>query len=276
MKLSILTATVIIVIIAMKKIEKEADDKEKIQSLADDLKKANRRLKKLDEQKSEFVSIASHQLRAPIASLKGYSSMILEGSYGPISTKVMEVVNRLFQSSQSLALIVDDFLNLSRIERGKIEFAFEKGNLREILEQIIEEIKPRAKIKKIKITKEIKEKNYISNLDVGKIKQAISNILDNSLKYTKEGSIDIKLSKTEGGKILLMIRDTGIGLSKDKTTELFKKFSRLDNANDANIQGTGLGLFLAKTIVEAHKGKIWAESEGEGKGSTFFIELNEV
>ncbi len=272
----ILISVAMLSYLIIKSVYKEIATREKIEKLAEDLKIANKRLIKLDKQKSEFVSIASHQLRAPIASLKGYSSMIMEGSYGPVSTKVMDVINRLFQSSQSLALIIDDFLNLSRIERGRIEFSFDEGNLKDIVEQAITEIKPRIEEKKIKLTKEIIGKDYKSNMDIGKIKQVITNLLDNSLKYTPKGSIDIKLSKTDDNKILLMIRDTGIGLPKDKTSQLFEKFKRLDNANDANISGTGLGLFLAKTIIEAHKGKIWAESEGEGLGSTFFVELKGV
>ncbi|MBU1558057.1 hypothetical protein KKC45_03785, partial [Patescibacteria group bacterium] len=272
-KTLIIISVVFLSYLIIKSVYKDIQDRKQIEKLATDLKEANTQLKKMDKQKSEFVSIASHQLRAPIASLKGYSSMIMEGSYGPVSADVMKVAERLFQSSQSLSVIVDDFLNLSRIERGKIDFSFEKGNLREILEQALNEIKPSAENKKIKIIEEILDKNYIIKMDSGKIKQAISNILDNSLKYTEKGSVEIKLSKTDDGKALLMIRDTGIGLPKKEIPELFKKFSRLDNANNANIKGTGLGLFLAKTIIEAHHGKIWAESEGRGKGSTFFIEL---
>jgi len=264
---------IIFVILLNRGLYKEQKSKNKIEKLAKKLKIANTRLKKISKQKSEFVSIASHQLRTPIASLKGYTSMILEGSYGPTSPKILDVINKLFKSSQSLSLIIDDFLNLSRIERGKIVFNFTETNLKDLVEQVITEVKPRAEEKHLKILKEIKDKKYIINVDSEKIKQVILNIIDNSIKYTPEGSIEIKLSQTSN-LVRIMVRDTGIGLPKDKIGELFQKFKRLDNANDTNIKGTGLGLFLAKTIVEAHKGKIWAESEGRGKGSTFFVELN--
>jgi len=119
---------VIFVVLLNRSIFKEIQAKRKIELLAEELEKANIRLKKLDQQKSDFVSVASHQLRAPIASIKGYSSMVMEGSYGPTSEKISEIIKRIFQSSSNLAFIVDDFLNLSRIERGKIEFNFVKAD----------------------------------------------------------------------------------------------------------------------------------------------------
>ncbi len=255
------------------KIIKEADDKDRIKQLAEDLKKANKRLKKLDKQKSEFVSIASHQLRAPIASLKGYSSMILEGSFGKAPKQINDVVGKIFQSSQSLAIIIDDFLNLSRIERGKIEFAFSKKDIKPIIESIVSEAKPRAGDKNLSISLSItKAKDFIANVDAEKIRQVCSNIIDNSIKYTHKGSIKVDLSRTENN-ILIKITDTGIGIPKEDINELFKKFKRLDNANGESVQGTGLGLYLAKEIVQAHKGEIWVESKGKNKGSTFFVQI---
>ena len=254
---------------------KEIETREKIEKLADDLKTANTRLRKLDKQKSEFISLASHQLRAPITSLKGYSSMILEGSYGQISIGIREVVEKLFQSSKTLSLIIDDFLNLSRIERGKIEFHFSNKNVKEIISEVIDEMKPNIQEKNLELYVKIAKENYLSNIDGEKIKQVIRNLLDNSTKYTIKGSISISLSKSKN-KILLKISDTGIGIPQENCSNLFKKFCRLKNANDADIHGTGLGLYLAKEIIEAHDGKIWAKSEGENKGTTFFVELNSV
>jgi len=271
-----LISFVIIVIISfllINRIIREADDKEKIKELANDLKKVNKRLKKLDKQKSEFVSIASHQLRTPIASLKGYSSMILEGTYGPVSKQVGEVVGRLFQSSQSLAMIIDDFLNLSRIERGKIEYTFSTKDVKPVLKQVINEITPRVEQKGLAISFSVtKAKKFIANIDAEKIHQVFSNIIDNSIKYTPTGSIKVELSKIENN-ILIKITDTGIGIPKGSEEDLFKKFKRLGNANGESVKGTGLGLYLAKEIINAHMGKIWAESKGKGKGSTFFIEI---
>ncbi len=254
---------------------KEVETREKIEKLAEDLKTANARLKKMDKQKSEFISIASHQLRGPVTSLKGYSSMILDGSYGPTSEKINNAIKRLFQSSQNLALIIDDFLNLSRIERGKIEYCFAPTDLKTIIESATEEIANTAQTKGLKLNLKINKGTYEANLDGEKIKQIISNLIDNAIKYTIKGSVNIELSR-DNKKFLLKVSDTGIGFPKDSLSKLFKKFGRLDNANDANIKGTGLGLYLAKEIIKAHKGKIWAESKGENKGSTFFVELKAI
>ena len=226
----------------------------------------------MDKQKTEFISIASHQLRAPIASLKGYPSMILEGSYGPIPEKVSDVVRRIYQSSQSLAVIIDDFLNLSRIERGKIEFSFEIGDMRNVIKEAFDTTRPTAKEKGLALHLELPDEKCEINMDSDKIKQMCINIINNSIKYTPKGSVSVTLIK-KGRKAILRVSDTGIGIPKKEMPNLFKKFHRLSNANGANIKGTGLGLYLAKEIVKAHKGKIWCDSEGEGKGSSFFVEL---
>ncbi|AKM84297.1 TPA: hypothetical protein DCZ46_03050 [Candidatus Campbellbacteria bacterium] len=251
---------------------KELEAKRQIEELAENLKDANVQLKKMDKQKSEFINLASHQLRGPVASLKGYSSMILEGSYGPISKKIEDVVTRLSQSSNALALIIDDFLNLSRIERGKIEFNFTEGNLKEVVDSAVEELKQKALDKKLKMTFTAKKGNYTLNMDSEKVRQIVSNLIDNSIKYTPKGSIKVKLSQ-ENEEMLLEVTDTGIGVPPQDMDKLFKKFSRLANANEENIQGTGLGLYLAKEVMNAHNGKIWIESEGQDKGSSFFVEF---
>lgn len=268
----LLLVVTIVGILLIRSVIKEVETREKIEKLAEELKHANVRLKKLDKQKSEFVSMASHQLRAPIASLKGYSSMILEGSYGPVSSKVKEVVARLFTSSDSLAFIINDFLNLSRIERGKIEYSFSKNNVETLLETAVNQVKPSAKENGLKLSLFVNTGNYEAIVDGEKLNQTFLNIINNSIKYTPKGSIDVKLS-TKEKKIFIEISDTGIGIAKEDLSKLFKKFARLDHANSVNVKGTGLGLFLAKEIITAHKGKVWVESEGEGKGSTFFIEL---
>lgn len=259
-------------ILLVRSVIKEVEIREQIEKLAEELKDANEQLKKMDKQKSEFINLASHQLRGPVASLKGYSSMILEGSYGPISKKIEGVVTRLSQSSNALALIIDDFLNLSRIERGKIEFNFTEGNLKEVVDSAVEELKQKALDKKLKLTFTAKKGNYILNMDAEKVRQIVSNLIDNSIKYTPKGSIKVHLSE-DAGKVLLEVTDTGIGVPPQDMDKLFKKFSRLANANEENIQGTGLGLYLAKEVMNAHNGKIWIESEGQDKGSSFFVEF---
>lgn len=293
---------------------REVEQREKIEKLALDLQKANERLKELDKQKSEFVSFATHQLRAPLTAMKGYASLILDGDMGELSTEVKDAVARIFESTKTLATIVDDYLNISRIELGTVKYSFEEVDLAELVGEVIAELKPNIEKSKLAFSfLADPNKKFMIRADKDKFKQIITNLIDNSMKYTPSGSVTVSLTKTKGeeisgntntetnteegndqaidtartrktdtdsnvknvNKILFSIKDTGIGIRSDIMPKLFAKFSRADNANKQNIHGTGLGLYVAKEIVSAHKGRIWAESAGEGKGSAFFVELEE-
>ncbi len=240
----------------------------------EELASANIRLKELDQQKSEFVSLASHQLRSPLSSIKGYASMLREGDYGALSEDMKKPVSAIEESSKSLATMVDDFLNVSRIEQGTMKFDFTDFDLKKLAEDVVYEQKPTAEKAGLKLSFVAEpNKTFMITADLVKIKQVITNFLDNSIKYTPKGSIDVSISKHEDNKILIKITDTGIGISAETLPKLFSKFTRASDANKTNIHGTGLGLYVAKQMVEAHKGRAWAESAGEGKGSTFYIEL---
>ena len=236
------------------------------------LKEANDKLKELDKQKTEFVSIASHQLRSPLTAIKGYSSLILEGSFGPISDKVKEAVDVVFQSSQKLVLVIEDFLDITRIELGKMKYEMNKVDLQEIVSQVVNELRHSVESHDLELKYKPDTKKYWILGDKGKISQVVGNMIDNAMKYTKEGTISVLVSN-EKGNIRLMVKDTGVGIPPDIISKLFQKFARAKDASKVNITGTGLGLFVAKQIVDAHKGKIWAESEGLGKGSTFIVEF---
>ncbi|PIT96742.1 hypothetical protein COT82_01700, partial [Candidatus Campbellbacteria bacterium CG10_big_fil_rev_8_21_14_0_10_35_52] len=258
---------------------KEVNAREQIGKLAKNLEQANIHLKELDKLKSEFVSFATHQIRAPLTAIKGYISLIQEGSYGDVSEKVRGALDKIYQSSNGLALVVGDYLNISRIEIGTMKYNFLKSDFEKLVSEILEELKPTVKKTGLKFIVNIDDsKKYKANIDISKMKQVIINLIDNAVKYTKKGSVTISLSKDEKrNKLLLQISDTGIGISKESMQKLFSKFVRAKNASDTNTQGTGLGLYLAKQMMLAHKGgKLWAESEGEGKGSTFFVELNSI
>ena len=150
-------------------------------------------------------------------------------------------------------------------------------NMNDLVRSVIEELKQNTEKKGLKLGFEYDNtKIYSVKADREKIKQDLMNIVDNSAKYTPKGEVSVSLTKTVPGKILFAVKDTGIGISKDTIPKLFAKFIRAKNANETNIRGTGLGLFIAKEIVTAHGGRIWVESEGEGKGSQFYVELPEV
>lgn len=259
-------------ILLIRAVIKEIKDKEQMQKMAVELKKANIELKRLDRAKSEFISIASHQLRTPLSSVKGYISMILEGTYGEIGAKIKEILSKVYQSNETLISLVNDLLNISRIERGKIEYNFQKTDLFKITSEVIGELNLGAEKKNLKINLFGEQNEFYINADSEKITQVALNLVDNAIKYTQKGEINIKLEQKENN-VLLSVSDTGIGMAKEEIRNLFKKFSRGKEITKTNTGGTGLGLYIAYKIVEAHKGKIWAESKGRGMGSVFYVSL---
>ena len=268
---------VIFGVLIIRSVIKEINQREKIELLAADLQKANSRLTELDRQKSEFVSFATHQLRAPLTAMKGYASLILEGDMGKITSQTKDAVGRIFESTNTLTNIVDDYLNVTRIELGTMKYAFETIDFKTLVEDVIGELKPNIdKATKVKFLfgAENAGTDYRITADRDKLKQVIANLIDNSLKYTPSGSVGVSLSFNRAKhKFVFMLKDTGIGIAPETLPHLFNKFTRAGNANKTNIKGTGLGLFVAKEIIVAHHGTIRAESDGEGKGSTFIVEL---
>jgi signal transduction histidine kinase len=267
-------------ILLVRSVEKEIQAREKIEFQKKEmeiinlkLSAANDRLKDLDKQKTEFVSFASHQLRSPLTAMKGYASLILEGDYGPITEDLKKAAQIIFDSTKTLAIVVDDYLNVSRIELGQMKYDFASFDLRVLVQDVVDELKPNVEKAGLKLESNFEEGvAYTVKGDKEKLKQVVTNIVDNSVKYTPSGKISISLEE-DNKKIRLIVTDTGIGIAKEVIPKLFSKFSRAANANKTNMRGTGLGLFIAREIVNAHKGKIWVESEGDGKGSKFVVEI---
>jgi signal transduction histidine kinase len=268
---------IILGIILVRGVKREVAQREHIEKLAGDLKKVNIRLTELDRQKSEFVSFATHQLRSPLAAMKGYASLILEGDMGTLPGEARDAVSRIYDSTNTLTSIVDDYLNIARIELGSMKYAFETVDLKTLIEDVIAELKPNIS-KATGLTFSFHAQNsgtdYRVTADRDKIKQVVYNLIDNSLKYTPHGSViaDLSFDRIKH-KFVFAVKDTGIGIAPETLPHLFNKWSRAHNANKTNIKGTGLGLFVAREILTAHCGTIRAESVGEGKGSTFIVEL---
>ena len=275
----LVTATFILVSISgiflIRSVKQEIAARERNEELAKELAKANIRLRELDRQKSEFVSIASHQLRSPLTSIRGYASMLLEGSYGKIPKKALDMIDRIQDSSRYMALSIEDFLNVSRIEQGRMKYELANVNVLEMAEKIIDELRSTAVKKGLALLfRSNCEGKGISYVDPGKARQIIYNIVDNSLKYTQKGSITLTVTDDLlRKKVIITVKDTGVGMSADTIGKLFDKFVRAKNANNINVSGTGLGLFVARQMTEAMQGKITAASEGEGLGSSFVIEF---
>lgn len=247
--------------------------REQIQRYAKKLQRANKRLQKLDQQKTEFISFAAHQLRAPLTSVRGFASLILDDSLGKTPPKVKDAVKNIFDSSTSMINSVEDYLNITRIEQDRMEYDMTTFDLYEVAQAVVDELQPHAYKKKIDLSiSSDRNKSYNVRADQGKIKQVINNLVENAVKYTQEGGVKVYLSHQRKRKMIrLSVSDSGIGMSRQTIKKLFQKYSRAQNTE--GIQGTGLGLFIAKRMVEAQNGKVWAESPGEGKGSTFYLEL---
>ena len=259
----------------IRSVKQEIAARERNELLAKELAGANARLRELDRQKSEFVSIASHQLRSPLTSIRGYASMLMEGSYGKMPAKIADVVSRIQESSSYMALSIEDFLNVSRIEQGRMKYECVDTNLIEMTEKIVDELRgPALKKGLVLLFRSKCESKGIANVDPGKMRQIIYNVIDNSLKYTLKGSITVTVQDdVPASKLSIAVTDTGVGMSEETLGRLFDKFVRARNANTVNVSGTGLGLFVARQMIKEMRGTVTASSEGEGKGSTFTIEV---
>jgi len=244
-----------------------------VNSQTKELRDANVRLKQLDSAKSEFISLASHQLRTPLSIIKGYVSMMMEGTWGQVTDKQKEQLNKVYLSNERLIKLVEDLLTVSRIESGRLDFKWELVSLEDMVESVIEEFSQKASKRNLYL-KYIKSKEGLPKIRIDslKIRQVVQNLVDNALHYTKKGGIIIRLKK-KGSKIVFSIKDTGIGISQKEQVALFEKFSRGREVGKMHTEGVGLGLYLGAKMVIAHHGKIWIESEGKGKGSTFYFEL---
>lgn len=238
-----------------------------------ELREANIRLQQLDKAKSEFISLASHQLRTPLSIIKGYISMLLEGTWGDISEKQKEYLEKVYANNERLIKLVDDLLTVSRIESGRLEFDYQILDLSKLVQDIVKEFSQLAEKKGLYL-KYVQPAQALPKVkaDSLKIRQVIQNLIDNAIHYTKKGGATIKL-KAEKNKVIFSIEDTGIGISAEEQVNLFEKFSRGRGVTEMHTEGTGLGLYLAAKLVKAHHGRIWVESAGKDKGSTFYFEL---
>lgn len=267
-------------IFLIRSVRNEVESKEEVEKLLKDLAYANDELQTLDKRKSEFLSIASHHLRDPLTAIKGYASMLLEGSFGgELSPAVKEAIQKILESSKRLVTIVEDFLNISQIEQGEMVYTLTSVDIKKLVHDVVEEMSPsvsRAGLDMELIADGISNEGSTIQGDAGKLRQVITNLIDNSIKYTPKGSVRVMLTHTErGGKtfVQLSVTDTGIGMDKSTQEKIFNKFSRAEGVSKLYTDGSGLGLYVAKEILKKHNGRIWAESQGLGSGSTFFIEF---
>jgi signal transduction histidine kinase len=212
--------------------------------------------------------MASHQLRTPLTSIKGYLSMVLEGDAGKVSSTQREMLNQAFFSSQRMVYLIADLLNISRLNTGKFVIELSKVNLAEVVKEELTQLEETAASHSLTLSYD-KPKNFPDlMLDETKTRQVIMNFVDNAIYYTpKGGHINVQLVNS-ADTVTLKVQDDGIGVPKSEQPHLFTKFYRAGNARKARPDGTGLGLFMAKKVIAAQGGSIIFDSS-EGKGSTF-------
>lgn len=252
--------------------ELNANLEHRIDDATKELRKSNEQLREADLAKDEFVSMASHQLRTPLTSIKGYISMVLEGDVGDITPMQSKLLSEAFTSSERMVHLISDFLNVSRLQTGKFMLDPTLTNLADLVDEEVDGLRATAKARSLKLQFRKPSRFPSLYVDGGKIHQVIMNFIDNAIYYSAEGTTIIVRLAVEGGSVVFEVHDTGIGVPKSEQSRLFTKFFRATNARRQRPDGTGIGLFLAKKVIVSHGGSMVFESV-EGEGSTFGFRL---
>jgi signal transduction histidine kinase len=252
--------------VLVRSVQREVHQREKLQEIAEELKRS-------DEAKTEFISIVSHQLRTPLNAIKGYLSLFLEGVYGKLDAQKQQPMARLYRSSERLIHLVNDLLGISRIQMGKIALDLGDVDFCELVKSVVEELGVVAEEKGIGLHASCPSGGVPTVAgDKQKLRDSVLNVVDNAIRYTDEGSVEVSVRR-ESNDIIVRVKDTGPGIDPDEARTLFESFQRGQVGRKHWMDGSGLGLYIAKEFVTLHRGAIWAESRGKGQGSSFFIRI---
>ncbi len=254
-------------ILLIQSVQREVVQREELEILNKKIEADNQQLAELGRFKSQLLSLASHQIRSPLAAMKGFISLILGGAYGEINDKAKEALGKVQKSADELIGLINMLLDVRKVEEGKMEYAFEKTDLVPLVTGTVEAIMPLAQTKNLSLTSTFPPSPVMVNIDKEKFKQVIQNLIDNAIKYTPTGFVKVELLMAQG-KATIAVSDSGYGIPATLIPFLFEEFIR-DERIKKEVRGTVLGLYIARKIAEAHGGTLTAESAGEGKGSTF-------
>lgn len=229
------------------------------------------REKMIEEMKTEFVSIAAHQLRTPLSAMKWSISLLKGESLKEPEKK--EIMEKIYASNERMIKLINDLLNVTRIEEGKFLYRLKEMDITEVIKECIEQVKPQAKARKIPLIVKLPyQKPPFVKVDEEKFPMALQNLLTNAINYTlPSGKVTLTLEEKEK-EILISVKDEGVGIPRSQRKRVFSKFFRGSNVMRMQTEGSGLGLYITKNIIEAHGGRIWFDSE-EGKGTTFYFTL---
>ncbi len=243
---------------------------DRTKQLAGALQKVN----DISKKKTEFISAVSHELRTPLTSIKGYAAILIAGKIGEVPDAVKERLVKINSHSDNLVSLINDLLDIARIESGRQEMKFAVYKIKNIVENVADLLTPQINAKGINLQLHLPEQIQEVYVDASQSERVFINLLGNAVKFTpQQGTITVEVSPTlENGFAVFSVSDTGIGIPASEIQKLFSEFFRVDNEVNQNVKGTGLGLVLAKNIVGAHHGKIWVESK-VGVGTTFYVTL---
>lgn len=237
-----------------------------------ELSRANEKLRDLDKMKSEFVSLATHQLRTPLSGVRWSLSMLLNGEMGDLTPEQKLYVMKTYESNNRMITLINDMLQADRVEGGTLKFKFTPTNLTYLVENVLTELKQIAERRKVQIHTTIDEQLPLLMVDPENMRMVLQNLIDNAIKYSKEGGdVYVTIAKKEG-LVEMIIQDHGIGIPQAHQINIFKRFFRAPNAVHTETDGSGLGLYIVESIIQRHRGTIRFESK-ENEGTTFYVTL---
>ena len=257
--------TVIVGTLLIRSVMREVEQREHIEKLNIDLQT-------LIKQRESLVHLITHKVKGSFTRTKYIFAGLLDGTFGDITPEVKKMATQGLEFDNGGIQTVDLVLNVANLQNGLIKYDMKNIDFKDIVTKTVEGKKLAIEAKGLKIETDIKEGNYNIMGDTFWLKETVNNLLENSIKYTKEGKIMIGLEQKDK-KVLLSVKDTGLGITEEDKQNLFKEGGRGKDSIKVNVDSTGYGLFTVKMVIEEHKGKVWGESEGAGKGSQFYIEL---
>ncbi len=270
----ILVLLVIIILLSVfslikKKNRQLAKQKEDIENKLKEVEELNIKLKNADQYKSIFLASMSHELRTPLNSIIGYTGIILMGMAGSLNEEQINQLNKVKNNARHLLDLINDILDISKIEADRVELSLEEFSLNKLVNEIIEIIHPKSEEKKL-VVKAITNQDITVITDMRRLKQVVLNLVANAVNYTEKGKVEILTETLQGEKLKLTVKDSGIGISIDEMKRLFQPFQQIDSTLTKKNKGTGLGLYLSKKIMHLLGGEIFVKSE-QGFGSEFSI-----
>lgn len=260
-----LVLTILFGIVLIRSVRREIQQRERIELLANELKQSN-------QHQVTLIHFITHQLKGFVTKSRNAFSMMLDGDYGPVPDSLRPIIEEGFRSDTRGVNTIQEILNAANLKSGKVTYVKAPVDVQGLVTTIVGDLKPNATAKNLELTVSAEPGDYTIMGDVMQLTNAFKNLIDNSIKYTLEGGIAVILSRQEQ-VVRLAIVDTGIGITPEDMKTLFTEGGHGQESHKVNVESTGFGLYIVKSIIEAHHGRVWAESEGAGKGSTFIVEL---